>query len=188
MDAAAKNRKTHWHARPIEGVLIQLGTSKTGLSEEEAQRLLKIHGPNRLKSPKRRGVILRLLAQFNNVLLYVLLGAALVTGLLSHWVDTGVIVGVVLINAIIGFIQEGKSEQALEALQAMLTPQASVRRGGKLHTLPADHLVPGDIVVLQSGDKVPADMRLIDTNSLEIQEAVLTGESEAVAKAPEPVA
>jgi magnesium-transporting ATPase (P-type) len=117
----------------------------------------------------------------------VLLAASVVTAALAHWVDTAVIVGVVVINAVIGFIQEGKAERALEAIRSMLSLHASVVRGGKKSNLPAEALVPGDIVFLQSGDKVPADLRLIRVKNLQAQEAVLTGESLAVEKAPDPV-
>lgn len=177
-----------WHAQLVQEVFKELDTNETGLSPEEAHNRLAVYGPNLLKPPKRRGPIQRFLAQFNNVLLYVLVGAAVVTALLGHWVDTGVIAGVVLINAIIGYIQEGKAEKALEAIQAMLSPQAGARRGGLSLTVMAETLVPGDIVLLKSGDRVPADLRLLETKSLQIQESALTGESEAVEKAPEPVA
>lgn len=177
-----------WHGRSVEEVFEEFDTSAAGLSPEVARGRLSVHGPNLIEPPKRRGPIPRFLAQFNNVLLYVLVGAAVVTALLGHWVDTGVIVGVVLINAIIGFIQEGKAEKALEAIRAMLSPRADVRRGGRSMTVPAETLVPGDIVLLQSGDRVSADLRLLETKSLQIQESVLTGESEAVEKATEPVA
>jgi len=176
-----------WHARSVEEVFKELDTNETGLSPEEAHSRLAVYGPNLLKPPKRRGPVQRFLGQFNNVLLYVLIGAAVVTAFLGHWVDTGVIAGVVLINAIIGFIQEGKAEKALEAIQAMLSPQSGARRGGLSLTVMAETLVPGDIVLLQSGDRVPADLRLLETKSLQIQESALTGESEAVEKAPGPV-
>lgn len=181
-------KEPDWHARPVEEVFEELHTNAMGLSLEEAHHRLAVYGPNLLKPPKRRGPIQRFLAQFNNVLLYVLVGAAVVTALLGHWVDSGVIAGVVLINAIIGFIQEGKSEKALEAIQAMLSPQAGARRGGLSLTVPAETLVPGDVVLLKSGDRVPADLRLLAAKSLQIQESALTGESEAVEKAPPPVA
>jgi magnesium-transporting ATPase (P-type) len=120
-------------------------------------------------------------------LIYVLLAASAVTAVLAHWVDTAVIVGVVVINAAIGFIQEGKAERALEAIRSMLSLHASVVRAGKKISIPAEALVPGDIVFLQSGDKVPADLRFLRVKNLQAQEAVLTGESLAVEKAPEPV-
>ncbi len=166
----------------------QLATSVDGLLPEEVQQRLAKYGPNRLRPPRRRGPLVRFLLQFHNVLIYVLLAASGVTAALAHWVDTAVIVGVVVINAVIGFLQEGKAERALEAIRNMLSLNASVLRGGKKINIPAETLVPGDIVFLQSGDKVPADLRLIRVKNLQAQEAVLTGESLAVEKASEPVA
>jgi len=116
------------------------------------------------------------------VLIYVLLAAAGVTAAIGHWVDSGVIVGVVLINALIGFIQEGKAEKALDAIRNMLTLQAMVRRDGKHFLMPAEQLVPGDIVSLESGDKVPADLRLLQVKNLRADESMLTGESLPVEK------
>lgn len=180
--------RSDWHARTTGQVLMALDASEAGLSKPEAQARHARLGPNRLEPPKRHGPVYRLAAQFNNVLLYVLLGSAVITAFLGHWIDTSVILGVVVINAIIGFIQEGKAEKALEAVQAMLSPKATVRRGGRSETVQAEALVPGDIVLLQSGDRVPADLRLLEINSLQVQESVLTGESEAVEKRVEPVA
>ena len=171
-----------WHQLPADEVLAAQQTSHTGLSADEAAHRLAEHGPNRLTPPSRRGPLLRFLLQFHNVLIYVLLAAAFVTALLAHWVDTAVIVGVVVINAIIGFIQEGKAEQAMEAIRRMLSPEATVLREGRRVVVAADTLVPGDIVLLASGDKVPADLRLLHTKNLRIEEAALTGESTAVEK------
>ena len=131
---------------------------------------------------KRRSALLRLLLQFHNVLLYVLLAASVVTASLGHWVDTGVILAVVVINAVIGFIQEGKAEQAMNAVRKMLSLQATVIRGGRRLVVDAETLVPGDIALLQSGDKVSADLRLIRVKTLQIDEAALTGESVPVEK------
>ncbi len=176
-----------WHALPAALVIERLGSRMEGLTTEEAEARLAQYGPNRLPPPRRRGAFLRFLSQFHNVLIYVLLAAAAVTAALARWVDTAVIVGVVLINAVIGFIQEGKAERALEAIRSMLRLHASVLRGGKKISIPAEALVPGDIVLLQSGDKVPADLRLIRVKNLQVQEAVLTGESLSVEKSSEPV-
>tara|TARA_R110001583_G_scaffold195062_1_gene368878 strand:- start:263 stop:3016 length:2754 start_codon:yes stop_codon:yes gene_type:complete len=180
---------TAWHALPYPVVLDRLNvTEAKGLAEKEASERLAAFGPNVLSPPHRRGPMVRFLLQFHNVLIYVLLAAALVTAVLAHWVDTAVIVGVVVINALIGFIQEGKAERALEAIRKMLSLYASVMRDGKRTQIPAEDLVPGDIVYLQSGDKVPADLRLLRVKTLQIQEAVLTGESIAVEKNPDQVA
>ncbi len=159
-----------------------LGAARDGLAEAEAALRRQQYGPNVLRPPGRRGPLLRFLLQFHNVLIYVLLGSSVVTALLGHWVDTGVIIGVVVINAVIGFIQEGKAERALDAIRNMLSLHAMVVRQGKRSTVPAEELVPGDVVVLTSGDKVPADLRLIELKTLRIDEAALTGESVPVEK------
>jgi magnesium-transporting ATPase (P-type) len=177
----------HWHHFSADETLVAQRTTTGGLTAEEAARRLAEHGPNRLTPPQRRGPLMRLLLQFHNVLIYVLLAAAAVTALLAHWVDTAVIIGVVVINAFIGFIQEGKAEQAMDAIRRMLSPEATVLRGGKRFVVPAETLVPGDIVLLASGDKVPADLRLLKTKNLRIEEAALTGESTAVEKHTAPV-
>ncbi|HUF22151.1 MAG TPA: cation-transporting P-type ATPase [Burkholderiales bacterium] len=180
-------RAEPWHARTGAEALEHFRTESRGLPQEEAARRLQEHGPNRLKPAQRRGPFKRFLLQFHNVLIYVLLAAAAVTAALGHLVDTGVILGVVLVNSIIGFIQEGKAERALDAIRNMLSPHAVVRRGGQTHEIPAAEVVPGDIVLLASGDKVPADLRLLEARTLKVDEAVLTGESEPVEKHLKPV-
>ena len=177
-----------WHALPADQALEDFQTSPQGLDAEQASERLAQYGPNRLDPPRRRGPLIRFLAQFNNVLIYVLLLAALVTAALAHWVDTSVILAVVVINAIIGFVQEGRAESALEAIRNMLSLAAIVERAGRKIEIPAEDVVPGDIIHLQSGDKVPADVRLIRVKGLQIQEAILTGESVPVDKAVSPVA
>ena len=181
------NGQQPWHAVSVDEVMAAYESGPSGLTEAEARERLARFGPNLLPPPKRRGPLLRFLAQFNNVLIYVLLGAAIVTALLGHWVDAQVILAVVLVNAVIGFLQEGKAENALEAIRHMLAPKASALREGHRKTIPGGELVPGDIVLLEAGDRVPADIRLIDVKSLKIDEAVLTGESVPVEKATLPV-
>ncbi len=171
-----------WHSLPEEDVLNVLAAGRAGLSPQEVEKRLAEYGPNRLTPPKRRGPLLRFLLQFHNVLIYVLLASAAVTAQLAHWVDTSVIVGVVVINAIIGFIQEGRAEKAMDAIRRMLSPEATVLRDGRRLVIAGEALVPGDIVLLQSGDKVPADLRLLSVKNLRIEEAALTGESTAVEK------
>jgi magnesium-transporting ATPase (P-type) len=177
-----------WHAKDIETVFDSLETTLDGLSKEQVSNRLAEHGPNRLPESKRRGPLVRFFFQFHNVLIYVLIAASAVTVMLGHWVDASVILGVVIINAVIGFVQEGKAENALRAIRQMLSPNAIVRRGGQRITIPAEELVPGDIVMLQSGDKVPADLRMVRAKGLQIQESILTGESLAVEKLTDPVA
>ncbi len=176
-----------WHAIPVEEALRALDTTEQGLDSASAAERLRRYGPNRLPRPGHRPAWRRLLAQFDNVLIHVLLAAGAVTLALGHWIDAGVIFGVVVINALIGFVQEGKAEQAMEAIHGMLSQRASVRRDGLFRTLPAEALVPGDIVQITAGDRVPADLRLIRARNLRIEEAVLTGESMAVEKRSEPV-
>ena len=179
---------TRWHALTTEECLQELGTDTAGLGDDEAQMRLHQHGPNRLAPPARRSALVRFMLQFHNVLVYVLFMAAAVTGALGMWIDTAVIAGVVLINAVVGFLQEGKAERALEAVRNMLSSIATVMRHGQRMSTPADSLVPGDVVLLEAGDKVPADIRLLDAVRLQIDEAMLTGESVPASKSSEPVA
>jgi Ca2+-transporting ATPase len=172
----------NWYSQSSESVLSQLNSNEAGLSEEEAHTRLQECGPNALPEPLKQAAWLRLLLQFHNVLIYILIVAAGVTALMQHWIDTSVIIGVVLINAIIGFIQEGKAEKALEGIRKMLSLKARVQREGKTHSIDAVDLVPGDLVLLESGDKIPADLRLIKVRNLKVEESALTGESLPVEK------
>ncbi len=166
-----------FHAQDYSEVLRGLAVSTTGLSSEEAAARAGRYGPNQITLRRGRSPLQRLLQQFHNLLIYLLLGAAGITALLQQWVDTGVIVAVVVINALIGFIQEGKAEQALAAIRRLLSLKAVVWRDQRQVLIPAEQLVPGDVVMLQSGDRVPADMRLFQVKNLRIEEASLTGES-----------
>jgi magnesium-transporting ATPase (P-type) len=167
-----------WHAMPADAVVKRLATSAgKGLDTSEAAARLQKYGPNRLPEGKKRGPLKRFLAQFNNILVYVLLAAGFTKLMLNLWIDAAVILGVVIINALLGFIQEGKAEKALDSIRNMLSPEARTVRGGEARLIPAEELVPGDVVLLESGDKVPADLRLIDVKNLRTEEAALTGES-----------
>ncbi|MDH5446467.1 MAG: cation-transporting P-type ATPase [Gammaproteobacteria bacterium] len=177
----------NWHSNSAEDAFSSLITGPEGLDSDGLARRLDQYGPNRLPEAKPRSPLLRFFAQFHNVLIYVLLVAGGVTAILGHWVDAGVIMGVVFINALIGFVQEGKAEDALRAIRQMLSPNAMVVRNGRQVTVAAETLVPGDIVILRSGDKVPADLRLFQLKGLQVQESVLTGESLAVDKSTQPV-
>jgi P-type E1-E2 ATPase len=176
------------HAITAEETLAALETDPGGLSEAEATHRRGVYGKNALPQPPSRGPLRRFLAQFHNVLIYVLIGSAAVTAALGHWVDTGVILTVVLVNAIIGFVQEGRAEQAMTAIRGMLAPRSAVIRDGQRKSTDATDLVPGDIVLVEAGDRVPADLRLIEARGLKAEEAILTGESMAVDKATAPVA
>ena len=177
----------NWHNQTSEQTLAALETKLEGLSEEEANLRLQTFGINKLPAPSRRSLLLRFLVHFHNILIYVLIGAASITALLGHAVDTFVIIAVVIINAIIGFYQEGKAEKAMEAIRQMLALRASVKRDGKRQVIRAEELAPGDIVFLETGDKLPADLRLLKSNGLQILESILTGESVAVEKHTNPV-
>ncbi|MDD7971172.1 cation-translocating P-type ATPase [Roseinatronobacter alkalisoli] len=174
-------------ATKAEDVLNQLDSGPDGLDDTECRQRMERYGPNRLPDAPRPGRLVRLARQFNNLLILVLLGAAIITALLGHWIDTGVIMAVVIINAVIGFVQEGRAEAALDALRDMLAPKANVIRAGKRQAIAGADLVPGDIVLLEAGDKVPADLRLLDVAGLSVEEAILTGESVPVRKSTPPV-
>jgi magnesium-transporting ATPase (P-type) len=172
----------------VDSVLKLLQTSDRGLDQAEAEVRLVQHGANLLPQAAKRSGIVCFILHFKNILIYVLIGCAVITAALNHWVDTGVILAVVLANAIMGFLQEGKAEKAMDAIRHMLAPHANVIRSGQRVSIPGDELVPGDIVLLEAGDKVPADLRLLVTHGLSTQEAILTGESLPVEKNLEPVA
>lgn len=182
-----KSADLPWYSQSAEDVLNELKTSKEGLTDDDFKNRLEEYGPNKLPEGKTQSPIVRFLLQFHNVLIYVLMAAAVVTALLGHWIDTWVIVAVILVNAIIGFAQEGKAEKALESIKKMLSLHATVIRNGQRRDIDAEDLVPGDVVVLNSGDKVPADVRLISTRNFRVEESALTGESVAVEKNIEPV-
>ncbi len=176
------DKRLNWHALSADEALDELASSDRGLSQDEASARLEEFGANALPRAPRRPALLRFLSQFHNVLIYVLLVAGLAAAMLDHWVDAAVILAVVLINAAIGFIQEGKAEKAMEAISQMLALKARVRRGGQWRSIPAEDLVPGDIVEVRAGDRVPADIRLLETHGLRVDQAALTGESLPVGK------
>jgi len=178
----AGGARTDWAAMAVDDVIAELATSTDGLAVDEAGRRLEKYGRNRLAATVKRGPLKRFLAQFDNLLIYVLLAAALLAAVIGHAVDALVILAVVLVNTAIGFVQEGKAEDALEAIRGMIDPEATVRRGGAKTKVPADEVVPGDVVLIESGDRVPADLRLIRAKNLKVDEAALTGESVPVDK------
>jgi len=181
-------REVRWHTLSADDALARTSGRRDGLSADEAEARLATYGPNRLAGHEPRGPLRRLLAQFANLLIYVLIGAAAVTLALGHGIDAAVILAVVVVNAAIGFVQEGKAEKALEAIRGMLAPMASVLRDGRRARLPAADLVPGDVVLLEPGDRVPADLRLLRAKGLRAEEAALTGESVPVDKGTAAVA
>src|SRR6516162_2856957 len=150
-----------WHAMSADEVAKRLAADVgKGLDETDAATRLRKYGPNRLPEGKKRGPFMRFLSQFNNVLVYVLLGAGFTKLMLNLWVDASIIFVVVILNALLGFIQEGRAEKALESIRNMLSAEARTLRGGETRLIAAEQLVPGDVVLLESGDKIPADLRL----------------------------
>ena len=182
MEKTNSGIELNWHSIPAEVTLQRQYSTNTGLTQSEAETRFSKHGPNRLPQAARRSPFKRFFLHFHNILIYVLIGSAVITALLAHWVDTGVILAVVIANAVIGFIQEGKAEQAMDAIRHMLAPRANVIRGGNRITIDGERLVPGDIVLLEAGGKIPADLRLLSAHGLSVQEAILTGESVPVDK------
>ncbi|TCO92460.1 P-type E1-E2 ATPase [Chthoniobacter flavus] len=179
---------TKWHAMAADEVVKRLTTDiAKGLDAGEASSRLAKHGANRLPEGKKRGPFVRLLSQFNSVLVYVLLAAGFTKLMMSLWIDGSIILGIVVLNALLGFLQEGKAEKALDSIRNMLSAEARTLRGGETRMIPAEQMVPGDIVLLESGDKVPADLRLIEVKNLQTEEAALTGESVPAVKSAAPV-
>ncbi|MGB7532940.1 MAG: HAD-IC family P-type ATPase [Halobacteriota archaeon] len=179
-------KEKRWYQLSVEQVFDALESGSAGLSSSESKARLEIYGYNELKF-KKRSTLIRFLMQFHSALIYILLAAAFVTAILDMWMDTAVILAVVLANTIIGFIQEGKAESSVEALEKMMTPECTVLRDGEKNIIPARELVPGDVVLLEGGDKVPADLRLFYAKNMSADEAALTGESVPVKKNVEPI-
>lgn len=173
-----------WHNRSAEEVLAHLGSSATGLLAAEAAQRLAVNGPNELKEGKRISPLLIFLGQFKSLIIWILIAAGIISGLLGEVVDTIAILAIVALNAVIGFYQEFNAEQSIAALKKMTAPQAKVRRDGQVTSIPASGIVAGDILVLEAGDLVAADARLLTAASLKCIESALTGESDAVTKEP----
>jgi len=177
-----------WHHLPTYEVAALLKSDlEAGLKTPDIEERTLHYGPNRMAARKRRGAWLRFLLQFHQPLIYILLVSVLITASLGKWMDAAVIFAVTVANAIIGYLQESKAEKAIDALSRMVVTEATVRRNGETLRIPSDQIVPGDIVVLQSGDKVPADLRLIAERNLQIEEAALTGESLPTEKQADPL-
>lgn len=172
-----------WHSLETDKVVELFESDSTeGLSSDSVKEYEKHFGKNELKQKKQDSLLKKFFAQFHNALIYILLSASLVTALLGEWVDSGVIFGVVIINVIIGFVQEIKAQEAIESLKKLMVTEAIVVRDGKKITISSVDLVPGDIVLLESGSKIPADLRLLESKELKVDESMLTGESLPVLK------
>jgi magnesium-transporting ATPase (P-type) len=184
----ASSDNTPWHAIAADEVLQRLHSNpQSGLDADEVSRRLEAYGRNQLPEGRKRGPFMRFLMQFNNILIYVLLAAGFVKLMVGLWLDAAIILGVVVLNALLGFIQEGKAEKTLDSIRHMLSAEARTLRGEEIRMVPAEVLVPGDIVLLESGDKIPADVRLVDVKNLRTEEAALTGESVPIDKATDAV-
>ena len=171
-----------WHALNAENVLTQLRSSETGLASDEVARRMQQYGPNELREKPRPTFFQLIVAQLNNFIVILLIAASVISALLGDWLEAGVIMLIVVLNAILGVVQESRAEEALAALKKMAAPESQVLRDGKRVSVPAGELVPGDVVYLEAGNFVPADMRLIEAINLRVEEAALTGESVPVQK------
>ncbi|WP_048307935.1 cation-transporting P-type ATPase [Halomonas sp. PR-M31] len=176
-------QEKHWHHLPHDDVVSQLDTDPhTGLDSDSVDNRQQQYGPNALTQRKGQGPLIRFLLQFHQALVYILLAAVIIKLLLGAWIDASVIFGVIFLNSIIGFLQESKALNALDALSRAMVTETTVLRNGEKQRIDARSLVPGDVVLLASGDKVPADLRLLQSRSLQIDESALTGESVPVEK------
>jgi Ca2+-transporting ATPase len=178
----SKPKGKAWHSQSAEEALEQLGSAATGLSTKEAAQRLAANGPNELKEGKRIGPWQIFLGQFKSLIIWILIAAGVISGLLGEAVDSIAILAIVVLNAVIGFCQESNAEKSIAALKKMTAPRAKVRRDGRVTSIPASEIVAGDIVELEAGDVVAADARLLDAASLKCIESALTGESDAVTK------
>ncbi len=180
--AAPRISAAPWHTLPVDSVMKQVGARREGLATAEATRRLQEHGPNALREAAAVHPLTILLGQFKSLVVWILIGAGVISGLLGEWIDSIAIIAIVIINAAIGFYQEYSAERAIAALKKMTAPRAKVWRDGRVVVIPAVEIVPGDVIELEAGDLVPADARLLEAASLKSVEAALTGESETVSK------
>ena len=186
-------QEKNWHSLSIEDTIKDLNTRVSGLTPEETNQRLVQYGPNELKSKKKTSIIIVFLQQFLSPLIYVLVVAAIISLAAQfftdeeHYIDAIVILGVIILNATIGTLQESRAEKAMEALKELAAPKARVKRNGNIETVPAREIVPGDIILFESGDKIPSDVRLIESANLKVNESALTGESMPVEKHTAPV-
>ena len=189
----AENPGTNWHNLLWQEALMKIGSRISGLTENEAKERIIRYGANELVGKKQTPLIVVFLRQFRSPMIYVLLAAGIISLLAQfftgqeHFIDAIVIFGVIVLNAVIGTLQEGRAEKAMEALLEMAAPKAKVRRNGNIETIPARQIVPGDIILFGAGDKVPADVRLLESANLKVNESALTGESVPVEKQLAPV-
>ena len=180
---SSRNLVAEPHLQPADEVARRLGVDPTqGLAAEEVAERRAAHGPNRLPQPPERSLLWRVVDQFRDFMILVLLGAALLSGLLGDVVDTAAVLVIVVLNAAVGLAQEWRADRAMQALKQLAAPHATVRRAGFDETVDSEHLVPGDVVLLEAGSLVPADLRLHEVAQLKVDESALTGESVTVDK------
>ncbi|MBW4838207.1 MAG: HAD-IC family P-type ATPase, partial [Paenibacillaceae bacterium] len=173
----------NWHQWSSEALLERFGvTREQGLTDEEALKRREESGWNELQEGERISPILLFLNQFKDFMMLVLMGATLISGFLGEYLDAITIIAIIILNGVLGFIQEFRAERSLRALKELSAPHANVLRQGIVKNIPARELVPGDIVLMESGDRIPADIRWLSTNSLDVEESALTGESHPVGK------
>ncbi|EKX34242.1 hypothetical protein GUITHDRAFT_80735 [Guillardia theta CCMP2712] len=182
MEGVKVEEEEYWHSETVDKVLELQESKKDGLTHQEAQKRLEVYGKNEMTPPPKIGFLMKLFLQINNILIYILIAAAIVSGVLKEYAEVALIVGVVVLNVTIGMIQEGKAEKAAEAIKGMLSAKATVIRDGQPTEVPASDVVPGDVVSIKAGDAVPADLRMFETSNLKILEAMLTGESNPISK------
>ena len=179
---------THWISSTIDEIVRDLNTDKVkGLSETEAEKRLQQYGPNQITDEKQKSVWEILRAQFKSLLIVILIFAALSSFAFGDWIEALAILFVVLLNAVLGFVQEYRADQSVKALKKMLTQTTRVFREGSLKEIASSELVPGDIIMMEAGDKIPADVRFFDTVSFQVDESMLTGESASILKRSDPL-
>jgi Ca2+-transporting ATPase len=172
----------HWHSLDLDDVHTRLEAPTQGLTTEEVNKRLEKYGPNELKEKPKPTFFQLVLVQLNNFIVILLIVASIISALLGDWIEAAVIMLIVVLNAILGVVQESRAEEALAALKKMAAPESQVLRDGQRASVPAHKLVPGDVVFLEAGNFVPADLRLIEAVNLRVEEAALTGESVPVQK------
>lgn len=178
-----------WCALNVQDVEKKLDTSlRYGLTNEEAEKRLQIYGKNKINKTKKTSFIVRFLKQFNDFMIIILIVSAAISAAVSYYqhsndyIDSSIIIGIVIINAIMGVIQESKAEKSIEALQKLSAPHAKVKRKGQIRIIPSEELVPGDLVIIETGSYIPADLRLTNTYNFKVEESALTGETVPVEK------
>jgi len=172
----------NWHLIPLLEIAEKLHTSPTGIDDETASERLRKHGKNQIEDKKKKTIVQMILSQLSDFMILILIAAAVISGFIGDLTDTIIILAIIIINAVVGFIQEYRAEKAMEALNNMVANHARILRKGKKIDLPASDIVPGDVVVLEAGNVIPADIRFFETNQIKVDESALTGESNNVEK------